>query len=485
MIYFRNRWNENLVGRPVYWITSHRYSGLDPKRRSQIAGVYRDGLLLESVELPDLRIYNSPFPLALIRINLPSREDLRPNVARTRCNNPAINWFAPFQEHIEEQIRKAFVPAILREEPKERLYRLGRLAAVFQLRYESMIRLFPLDTLPVLQLAKDSGAKVVEGVFGGDAQFFEMPATEQFRLHQFGRSLYSMLYNTDSKSNLAWWHGPDAIFTASDGLLEGSPLGMALSHIRAVIWNAAVNTGWRFLVPPGKTSVLLSQPILTVFETGRGSAMVQPTQEERLFACDIAMSCPDRLELNHWRSLCEAPPQFTHFNFVCIFPLRFLPPFSDRFANWDGRVNSSHPYGRALIRCLGAIFLAAWKRQLSAHQIQSVNSAFAYINYGPPDKRVPILDFIKPYKQIIELVQEFGLLKGFTPPPDPSEEEMVPLMPSKVKKSESGALEHEEATDENKKPHPFGMLVTEWPLPKRMLEELGCEVGSESDSGTA
>lgn len=381
--------------------------GLSPSSMHSIAyTVYRDGILLSEASKPQFLLNRDIIlPIPRLLVNLPKTTSPKIDLARSKILGQAEHWDTSVYQAYQNFILQKSLNGLLKLDPAERLYQLGRLIAFYNIQPENILQIFPIEKWPLPFLEAGGHFNILEwqvaanDVFYGSPEYIDIePGLLGIELNPIEREFGDLgrcLRLTYEKYDglFTKWTG-ERCFILNFGREDDS---------RSII--KAGNLGWffinkfyrfesiRFLQSPWEGFPPLLQRIWHRKEASENNLENQKVLEK---------AAENPTLLNHEeRELFHDIARFPEF-------VEFPNPFARAFIYGNSMLNLNHPVTQALLRFVASLKLSEMNKTLPDDRIGCLEDAFerfrGIIRYGFEDKKT-----LDPFSEIWSLVRETHL----------------------------------------------------------------------------
>lgn len=437
--------------------------GLAPSSQTNHAlSIYRDGLLVADAVASNrdarLHIIGFGWPTPALRVNLPKNLSGTLDVARRALLGADASWDAPIWQAVVNYLRNHDIAEALDHEPITRIYRLSKLAHIFNLTEKEIVDLVPNAHWPVLVLSPDQGAVILDNQLelGEIVRIVPEYLNEGIRV-ALGWENYNRA--TSQENVLTKWSGEVSI--ASITYISGNPLvefwtSLSQSHLNKMF----APIGIRFLKPPYP-----GLPPLPQYEF----KIIAPSEVREGDLFERMMLDPLSLEIN---DLCALRCIWRHYPTRHLMEAApFHPPFEKFFIGLNGVLNLHHPMTIALLRCAAAVRWHQLKKTRSPADIGKTGDQLRLIAENSGDRNLqPRLD------ELWGMMKQSEFLDLENPPPALNDSDYIPV--SATSKWMERALEPMSAQERGeleklteKYLRPFGQ-----PLDEVLIEEAPDEI---------
>ncbi len=112
--------------------------------------VYRDGILLSAASKPQFQLHSDiVLPVPRLLVNLPKITSQKIDLSRSKILGQSEHWDATVYQTYQNFILRKSLKDLLELQPAERLYKLGRLIAFYNIQPENLLQIFPIENLPL------------------------------------------------------------------------------------------------------------------------------------------------------------------------------------------------------------------------------------------------------------------------------------------------------------------------------------------------
>lgn len=449
-------------------------------------GVYRDGVLLGGIKLPEgMKNRYLPMGVPQMHINLSSSASARPNVSRTTLTTETDSWFKPIWTAIMAHLQATEILDILALPLEERLYRLGWCLSVFPFTNKEMTALVPDSQKVSVWLIPPGKLFLREGKISCGVEIPQVPKEMGGVIAALCAQKWRFPHGLQADFE---WEGLESVLENVDEdeyfSVESSFSQPLISGLRlATAWATMVNTRVQFLEPPAGCANLLLQNVgvldedaLDGDESTEQSQQAQLIQKRKINAL-LTKAIMDPMSLDHQeiRDMIEA----TFFH--AVIPIPFSTPFAECVASDESmKINKMHPIGIAIFRCIAACSLAVSEKRLSAaveQEVRSLNNGcfpdqFSFVFAGGLQtmKQKATISLGEYAARLFAIVEQNQLINGFVSPTIPDPIDYVPKITSLSEfLSDTSVRASTDNQNLSKFKGPFGKLINEWPLPHREI----------------
>lgn len=388
-------------------------AGMSPSSRcADTYAVYRDGILLPAASPPKTLwrpyIFRGVLPVPRVVINIPKSKVPRVDLARTHALAEPEGWDSPVWHAHHVHLFETSLKGLLRQDPAERWYQLGRCIAFHHLDVDKLWELFPHDRWPLLfvepggHLGASEWQEVAAGAIYLGPQLLDYEIKEMLSCVCLGQKQY--------EGPLLQWVG-ERFVGVTDSLLPSPSLSVALTAACEVplapIEKCHRVAAARFLCPPWHVGPPLVQTVWLPREAGKKPPSIQAVLEK-------ALENPALLDPLECRDL---------FTLENIFPrvVPFSQPFEQSFAYGWKLINLRHRCTQVLLSLLARLALARRSESMSEDRIRRFDDGVADLRRWSCEFEPGLI--IRCLQDILVLASDFkfmdiGEIKGVLPTPD-------------------------------------------------------------------
>ena len=330
---------------------------------SMACAVYRDGILLSEIFQP--RNFDYEY-LSLLRprivVNLPKKTSSRVNLARSTILGQLENWYVPIYNSYQNNILNVLLKELLKLDPAERLYQLGRLIAFYNIEIQCILRVFPHESWP-LPFLEEGDINVLEWKDVKNDILYSSPNNEIIDGELKMMVNHKLLTKSEYDGFLVRWNGEKCI--VNNDAVSGR-IGNCISLITVEnLVQHFVNKFYdfvdiRFLHSPIEGCPPLLQKVWSRKKESNENPEIElllkktvdnPTllnhEERRLLISNIGSPFRNRI------------PEF----------IEFPNSFEQFFAYGNKMLNLKHPATQALLRFIASLALSKIRRTLPENRI--------------------------------------------------------------------------------------------------------------------
>jgi hypothetical protein len=346
-------------------------------KRSKNYAVYRDGILLSTASAPKSPIgfkfesfvwheWNRYCPAPQIVVNLPKTKSPRVDLARSKILGQHEHWDSPVYHAYLHHLFEKSLKDLLALDPAERLYQLGRIIAFYNIDPESLLQVFPHESLPVPFL--EAGGRI-------NALKWQEVTTDA--LYIFPEIIKEYL---STLCHCKWfthdeYDGPLVQWTGERCIIYGfgrprRPSGAVSNAVilwRSLVSNSHSFSAIRFLHPPWDGDPPLLQEIWLKTEMPEERPEIE-TMLERTIENPALLNPVEREILSETLSMIGYPfPRF----------VEFPKPFDHFFAYGGNMLNLIHPVTQALLQFGASLKLSQMRKTIPEDRIGHLQDAAA------------------------------------------------------------------------------------------------------------
>ncbi len=340
--------------------------------------VYKDGILLANASVPDslYKLYDidgtfneASLPLPKLTVNILGSMVSKIDLARTQIQCRSEKWDAPIWDEFSDHICKILLKDLIELEPYERFFRLGYIIASHRIKYNSILKAFPEQNLPVLVFGSKGEVKIYELCeLSKDYVYFEPDFLTMFGL------IYHMTYainaitsrlaeNKEYKGIYTYWEGEE-FFPINDTNTTPSAISAMHQLTDLLIHKKYSFSNVRFLTPPWNGNPPLIQtigiPIENLGETGNTNLILEK-----------ALNDPVKLSYTELMDFIRA-------NRIGLPNIKFfLEPFDNYFGYGFIILNLKHKITQDLIKIFSSISLTKMQRDYNKKQIGRIEDSMS------------------------------------------------------------------------------------------------------------
>jgi hypothetical protein len=372
--------------------------------------VYRDGILLENVSEPlwYKREYFNPslrpnvLPKPRIIVNIPKYKSKSIDIARTKILNKSERWDIPINEKYLEFTSKNIFNDILKLEPKERLYQLGRFCLFYYIKIQDLIRYFPIEKIPILFLENGGRLEFTEFGMVNDKIIYSAPEN---LINAYRKLLKCNLLTGEEYSGiLNKWNEGKSIITEANYVSIGINNSMEIS--KNCLQEKYFCSSIRFIENIRNSKILTFQFIWNLKEKGK----IKPDLKTVLLKVikDPTLLSAEEIDILNQNRYYGIPESF-------MFP----KPFEKKFAYAWRLINIKNNKSKMLLKALATIKLSEIDKSLENIKIKYLKSA---INELPHFDSLYFNDFSSELRTFYSIAKEFEVI---------NEEMIEKLIPNK------------------------------------------------------
>ena len=468
---WRDRTTGNSPAPDVRWVDQHLHK---PNKRitKALFKVFRDGILLQSVDGVTVYQGRGAFPNPLVCVNLPGSIAPITNVARSLLKIEKSKWFDPIQNAIEKALKNEML-SVLDLSPKERFFRIGWLVTIFRLRHQSINKYIPEDKAVTVWLTQSTQLQFCEGL---PAIGTEVPLVPE-ELRSVVLDLFSKLfYKEPSPPTNIFWEGQDSLI--QDLYIYWSlPMSAAINCVSSVTYGIMSTNRLQFLEPPPAISNPLEQLVASVHEQiPDWSAAEDENKEANDPESFFRMKMLKDKEVLNCLSLAKAnssgiSPRDRRIierllgTFAMgsrLLPLPFSPPFAACWATENGAINALHEYGKIITSCLLALARAQDDTGFGYQLANRLSALFEKQIYFPNETSTGYAKAESFAKELFEVFINYKICTEFSAPMTPPNHDNVPEIKSTEKITKTfEPFSHSYSLKDVK--GRCGRLITKWP----------------------